>query len=496
MEGLGKILLERIEREGIDNLASIAASSGLKIEEFEMFEIEESPILSFFYSLNGPEEQWKSLVEPALRYDQETFCRIVLYIRDVRGEFGRRDMVRDITEVVVDTIKKDKKFLYALGKLIVQLPLFGRWDDILWLLEIADGSPWKEFLVEHVRNQLWDDYRSAAPSLLAKWMPSENATSKRTKRLARKWRRALGLHPRKYRKMLVSIRKKIGLIENRLHSSEIGCSYDKIPSLAKRKYWARIGKDFLRNWDSISEEPQRRENSNLALAFNSPPLLVFYLRRYKGVRSKEDLLLSYWHHISLPEDMRKMAVYVDGDWDMDEKVHFQGRSPRAYDIGISLGLLTSRSNASFFGETYLGTSREGIEISPEGVVQSSTYPNSWRNQELDIEELYDFVFEKQKQLPREEQLERLLVVTRIDYKSRGVSDDYLQKNKKRFLEAGLKWPKLLYWDLDDYSKARPFDEMAYQILLYGLTPTLYHTLLVDDDLSPTKMMEKALPDFL
>src|SRR5690606_28720651 len=75
------------------------------------------------------------------------------------------------------------------------------------------------------------------PSLLAKWMPSENASSEDTKRHARILIKAFKTTPRKYRKMLSKLREQIGIVETLLTEKRYAeISYDKLPSVAGMKY--------------------------------------------------------------------------------------------------------------------------------------------------------------------------------------------------------------------------------------------------------------------
>ena len=60
------------------------------------------------------------------------------------------------------------------------MPFYGRWDDILEFV----NDP---IVAEFVRDTLFSDMNSKHPSLLAKRMPSENASSKHTRKLARQW---------------------------------------------------------------------------------------------------------------------------------------------------------------------------------------------------------------------------------------------------------------------------------------------------------------------
>lgn len=80
-------------------------------------------------------------------------------------------------------------------------------------------------------------------SLLAKWLPSVNASNAETVRKAKRIARYLGMSDAEYRKTLVELRKKIRIIENHLREKDYSFDYAKQPSKAMFKY----RKAFLRN---------------------------------------------------------------------------------------------------------------------------------------------------------------------------------------------------------------------------------------------------------
>ena len=74
-------------------------------------------------------------------------------------------------------------------------------------------------------------------SLLAKWMPSENASSKATKALALKAIKAFGTTPREYRKALSTLRGYIDVTETKMSQNEWNSiNYEAVPSVAMKNY--------------------------------------------------------------------------------------------------------------------------------------------------------------------------------------------------------------------------------------------------------------------
>lgn len=94
-----------------------------------------------------------------------------------------------------------------------------------------------------IKQQLSEDLKSENPSLLAKWLKSENTSSKESVKLAKKTRKALSMTPKEYRKTLAELRKRIDVLERRLSEKDYTFDYEKVPSQAMLKY----RKAFLRN---------------------------------------------------------------------------------------------------------------------------------------------------------------------------------------------------------------------------------------------------------
>ncbi len=106
---------------------------------------------------------------------------------------------------------------------------FGRWDDVYCLL----GTPLEEDMFALLKKQFVLDLTCQTPSLLAKWMPSCNASSKATIAKGNKTREAFGLTQKEYRKALSVLRKRINVLERLMSANEWDkIEFDKIPSKA------------------------------------------------------------------------------------------------------------------------------------------------------------------------------------------------------------------------------------------------------------------------
>lgn len=169
----------------------------------------------------------------AYRQDKELALKCLFYLRDVRGGQGERRFFR----VAYKWLCRNDEQVARMN-----LPMaseFGRWDDLIDIIySVRDThSAIVNTGIEQIITQLSLDADCKTPSLLAKWMPSENASSAITKAKAGWLRRYMGYTPKEYRKMLSNIRKKLNILETLMSENrweEI--EFDKIPSVAGMKY--------------------------------------------------------------------------------------------------------------------------------------------------------------------------------------------------------------------------------------------------------------------
>lgn len=160
--------------------------------------------------------------------DKELALKCLFYLRDCRGGQGERRFFR-ICFHWLSLIYPE----YAIP-LLIEIPTFGRWDD-LWYSVYGERYNKKVFeeVLNIIKNQIMIDCQSKTCSLLAKWLPSENASSIKTKEMANIIRIYLGLSHKEYRKMLSFLRKKINILERLMSENRWDeIEFDKIPSKA------------------------------------------------------------------------------------------------------------------------------------------------------------------------------------------------------------------------------------------------------------------------
>ena len=192
---------------------------------------------------NRSEEDCILLFKNAYNENPEYALKCLFYIRDVRGGQGERRFFR----VCLNWLAKNHP--EAVIRNIEFIPEFGRWDDLYCLMDTEAES----VALELIKNQLILDLTCDTPSLCAKWVKSENASSKETRVLGEKTRIFFGMSHRNYRKMLSLLRSKVNVLEKLMSENKWKeIKFDKIPSKAGIIY-----KNAFARRDIIKEKYER-----------------------------------------------------------------------------------------------------------------------------------------------------------------------------------------------------------------------------------------------
>ena len=181
-----------------------------------------------FFALGGAyrnrtDEDCITLFDAAFKEDEVHALRCLFYLRDVRGGQGERRFFRVVAKWLAtkhtDAMRRNMEFI----------PIMGRWDDFY----IFVGTPLEDEAFKIMKHQLALDVSCKTPSLLAKWLKSENTSSKESRHLAVITRNHFGMTAKQYRKTLSTLRERIRIVERLMSENRWDeIEFDKIPSRA------------------------------------------------------------------------------------------------------------------------------------------------------------------------------------------------------------------------------------------------------------------------
>lgn len=196
----------------------------------------------------------------AFQEDKLLATKMMFYSGDIRqGGLGERRTFRVCLRWLAENHPE------IVNKNIELIPYFNRFDS--WF--VLCGTKCEKLMWENVAKTLAADMKAynastatkvVPVSLLAKWMPSENTSSVKTRQMATKAMHALHLEPRKYRKMLSALRKHINVVERQMSAGEWDLiDYAKVPSYAMHNYGSAFAKHDYERFDAYLKSVSKGE---------------------------------------------------------------------------------------------------------------------------------------------------------------------------------------------------------------------------------------------
>ena len=420
---------------------------------------------------NRSEDDCIFLFKKAFKENPEYALKCLFYLRDARGGQGERRFFR----VCFNWLAKNVPGIVE--KNIENVAIFGRYDDILYS---CDGTPAMEYALAFVKKQLALDLESKTPSLLAKWLPSENASSEATKRMGGIVRDYIGLTHKQYRKILSELRSRINIVEKLMSEGRWDeIEFDKIPSKAGLIY-----KNAFARRDIIAkkyEEFAKDKTTTVNAAALYPYEIVKKARTSNASETDRAILEKYWENqIDVLEGKPcKMMCVVDTSGSMTG----WGRTTTApIDMAIGLGMYCAERVGGPFKDHYISFSSRPQLIKVDGVDFYDKVKRIYRTNLCDNTDLvrtFQLLKTATKMANPEDRLDTVVVISdmEIDSMTTGRWSEErtateMERVRKEWEAEGLKMPKLVYWNVD--ARQDTFLDLEENVsFCSGASPTIF-----------------------
>ena len=284
------------------------------------------------------EDEIIALFDAAFEENKEYALKWLFFARDVREGLGERRLFRicykRLYQLDIDAYNNN----------LINIAEYGRWDDMVSLIGISQSSD--EHIGAIINEQLQKDLiyceNDKPISLLAKWLPSENASSKTTKMLAKRVRKLLNLSPRMYRLMLSRLRSYSNVVEVKMCNNQwYDIDYEKVPSLANLKYKnAFMEHDQSRRLEYLASVSKGESKLNMAVA--TPVDIVSRYGTWYTMKDIDPTLELAWKNLKdiMVDDT---LVVADGSGSMTVPV---SGNISALDVANGLAIYTSEHNGT------------------------------------------------------------------------------------------------------------------------------------------------------
>ncbi len=431
-------------------------------------------VLDFFYHAPARRGQDNtSLFLQAFGEDRTLALKSLFYVRDVRGGQGERETFRQGLREL------SKNFPAEFKQIAAQVPVYGRWDDILEF--VGDSTVQKM-----VREQINIDLTSTdGVSLLAKWMPSINTSSKKTVSLAHQWVKALGWTEVQYRKNLSSLRAKIKLVETAMsqnHWDEI--QYGQIPSRAGMIY-----REAFKRHDGSRYEEFIGAVLNGEATINSGTLYPYELMR-KVKDQNDPTVEAMWRNLPNYADTEENALVV-----ADVSGSMYGTP---LDVCISLAIYIAERNKGLFQNKFITFSSEPAIEEIKGQTLYEKYNNlagaNW-DMSTNLQSVFTLLLDTavKNSVPASEMPSKLFIVSDMEFDRCVNGGTNFQSIQAKYEAAGYILPTIVFWNVESRNDQTPvtMDEKGV-FLVSGCSPSIFQKAVNAIATTPMEMMLEVL----
>lgn len=408
---------------------------------------------------NRTDEDCILLFKNALEENEELALKCLFYLRDVRGGQGERRFFRICFKWLA------KEYPDIAARNLENVPEYGRWDDLYSVVE----TKVEEAMFAEIINQLNLDMEalnmgdSFGVSLLAKWLKSENASSKETKKLGDLTRKALGLSHKQYRKILSDLRTRINIVEKLMSEGKWEqIEYAKLPSKAGLIYRNAFARRDAERYTEFINSKETKVNAGTLYPYdivNKVTDKISYWGRDINITDTErEVLNKYWTNQKdyFNGQPCKIMCIVDTSGSMTSKYN---ATVTPIDVAISLGMYCGERIGEPFKNYFISFSSIPQLIKIEGIDFVDKVARIYRQnlcEDTNLNAVFDLLLKmyKNNRVKTEDLPEQLIVISdmEINNGSCWYSDEErtteMQRIRNEWEAAGVKMPKLVYWNVN------------------------------------------------
>ena len=409
--------------------------------------------------------------------------KCLFYLADIRCGQGERNFFR----VCFNWLCKEHPS--AAKRNLQYIPEFRRWDDLIYS---TFKTPLWNDAMKIVKNQLELDVQCESPSLLAKWLPSENASSAETKVVAHAVRKSLGLNPKQYRKTLSILRERINVLERLMSSNQWDrIEFSKISSRAGLIYKnAFARRDILKpRYEEFMSDKSTKVNAK-DLYPHEIAHRAFYTDSSDEVNRLT--LQKYWDNLpnyyGNKEENGIAVVDVSGSM-----------SGQPMEVAVSMGAYIAEKAHGPFANHFITFSAQPELVKFEGIDIVDKFKRCVRadwGMNTDLKAVFNMLLDTavKNHIKQEDMPERIYIFSDMQfdrcvtngtsyyhYASQSDIDTMMEAEKKKWVRYGYKLPSVIFWNVNAAFKNNiPAIGEGFSYVS-GFSPVMIETILSGKD---------------
>lgn len=411
----------------------------------------------------------------------------MFYIRNIRGTGqGERSAFNQFL------VWLDKNDPLTFEKIVHLVPQYGYWKDVTPFY-------YSDAVRTLVYNQLKEDFKNPNPSLLAKWMPSINTSSKATRELAWNWITAFKTDRIKYQNTLSRVRAKIRLVEQKMSANEWDeIEYTRVPSKAMKNYRKAFGKHDAERFGKFLEAANNGEvkiNSGTLYPYE---LVAEYVKQFESMYnhrtiSVDQTIEAQWKQLSnFVEGENSMLVMADVSGSMFQ----QNNIPINSSVGIAIYL--AERNKGIWANKFITFTDVPtiIELHKGTLADKVKQVFKHVGYNTDFQAGMDAILTaaKRNKLAQADLPTHMIVISDMEFDHCGSGTNF-EVTREKFRQAGYSMPTMVFWNVASRNKQTPVNMREDGVVLVsGQSPSIFKNIMSGENTNPYDMMIEVLHD--
>ena len=421
----------------------------------------------------------------------EAAIRYLFYVGDIREGAGERKAFRAGLRWLA---KNQPEMCKAV------IPFVGEYNRFDSLLSMLDTDLRKD-VTEYLRRVITDDYakmeRNEPISLCAKWCPSENASSPKTKRYAKILIEDFGITARQYRKTLSELRKYLDVVEVKMSAKRWGeINYETVPSRANLIY----NPAFLRNDEERRRaylESLKKGETKINAGVLQPHEIVasYFNKSYwrEDIRDYDETLEQLWKNLP-NKTVDNVLVIRDGSGSMESSI--SGKTT-CLDVATALAIYMSERNTGEWKDKFItfSSNPEVVDLSKcetlrDKIKYCSTFDDC-SNTNLYATMILILEAAVANNIPQEDMPETICCLSDMQFDGRrfNLNKTLFEDIIDEFNRHGYKMPRLCFWNINDRGeKTVPLQQNEIGLILCSGFSVQIMNMFLSNKLDPYEVL--------
>lgn len=451
----------------------------------------------------------QSMFEKAFREDPDFAVKMAFYFRDIRGGQGTRRQFRLMMQWLA---VHDEAYVINNLENFME---YGRGDDYLCLLDTPIACRVMDVMMSTLKTDYVHMKEGKPISLLAKWMPSENASSEQTKKYARQFCRYVKWTPKNYRKLLSMLRAYLKVVEVKMSAREWNSiDYETVPAKAAMIYSDAFERHDNYGYDQYLTKLAMGEADVKAASLYPVDIVHKALTAGNSTRKDRILLDAMWN---------KLPNYLEGKEEtgicvVDVSGSMYGQP---IEVAISLGMYCADKCRGPFANHFItfSSSPELVEVTGKDIfdkVQNIERAN-WDGS-TNLEAVFALMLRTaiQNKTPKADMPQKLYIISDMQFnEARGVgryyysrghygrmdaTEPFMQSMKRKYAAAGYDMPAIVYWNVrasqcgmfqstfegENCCMVSGYSASLFKSVIEGTTYEVEEVIVYDADMEQTK----------